>query len=128
MRMRQLGKGHSVIFFTLGEVNRRIHELIPSGLASRNHIQVQDILWWAMHETCEEIRHYMPYWAMQGLDHHKCFAVYKQHSPTGNLDVMREAWLQPESQTLEEMYSVSPLGHGVISVPIRVTAKTFHGT
>jgi hypothetical protein len=89
--MRQLGKGHSVIFFAPGEVDRRICELIPSELASGNHIQVLDVLRWAMHETCEDIRHHLPYWAMQGLDHHKRFAAYKKHSSTGDLDVMQEA-------------------------------------
>ena len=106
--MRQLGKGHSVIFFAPGEVDHRIRELIPSELASGSHIQVLDILRWAMHETCEDIRHHLPYWALQGLDHHRRFEAYKGYSSTGDLDVMQEAWLQPESRTLEEMYLVAP--------------------
>ena len=106
--MRQLGKGHSVIFFAPGEVDRRIRELIPSEPASGNRIQVLDILRWAMHETCEDIRHHLPYWALQGLDHHRRFEAYKEYSSTGDLDVMQEAWLQRESRTLEEMYLVAP--------------------
>ena len=106
--MRQLGKGHSVIFFAPGEVDRRIRNFIPSGSASRNRIQVLDVLRWAMNETCEDIRHHLPYWALQGLDHHKRFAAYKYHSSTGNLGVMRNAWQQRESRTLEEMYSIAP--------------------
>jgi hypothetical protein len=83
--MRQLGKGHSVMFFAPGEVDRRIRNRIPSGVASDGRIRVLDVLRWAMQETCEDIRHHLPYWAQQGLDHHKRFAAYKEHRSTGNL-------------------------------------------
>ena len=107
MRMRQLGKGHSVMFFAPGEVDRRIRSLIPDGMAYGGRIRVLDVLRWAMHETCEDIRHHLPYWAQQGFDHHKRFAAYKEYSSTGNSEVLRSAWLQPESRTLEEMYWVA---------------------
>jgi hypothetical protein len=108
MRMRQLGKGQSVMFFAPGEVDRRIRSLVPSGMASVDRIRVLDILRWAMHETCADVRHHLPYWAQQGLDHHKRFTAYKEHSSTGNLGVLRNAWLQSESRTLEEMYLALP--------------------
>jgi len=87
MRMRQLGKGQSVMFFAPGEVDRRIRSLIPSGMVSVDRIRVLDILRWAMHETCADVRHHLPYWAQQGVDHHKRFAAYEEHSSTGNLGV-----------------------------------------
>src|SRR5579863_5336951 len=105
MRMRQLGKGHSVIFFAPGEVDRRIRNLIPNGLASGDRIHVVDVLRWAMHETCEDICHHLPFWAQQGLDHHRRFTAFEDHNATWNLEVMRDSWLQRESRTLEEMYS-----------------------
>ena len=108
MRMRQLGKGHSVMFFAPGEVDRRIRDLCSSKRASGGCIHVVDVLRWAMHETCEDIRHHLPFWAQQGLDHHKRFAAYEKHSATRSLEVLRGAWLQRESRTLEEMYSVAP--------------------
>jgi hypothetical protein len=111
--MRQLGKGHSVMFFAPGDIDRRIRQLIPGGMASEGPIRVLDILRWAMHGTCEEIRHYVPHWAQQALDHGRRFAAYKEHSSTGNLAALQEAWLQCESQTLEEMYSI-PSGTGVL--------------
>ncbi|KAI9432129.1 hypothetical protein H4582DRAFT_1999398 [Lactarius indigo] len=107
MRMRQLGKGHSVMFFAPAEVDRCIRGLIPSGEASGSsgsHIRVLDVLRWAMHETCEDIRRHLPHWAQQGLDHHKRFAAYKQYSSTGNKGALRDAWMQPESRTLEQTY------------------------
>ena len=108
MRMRQLGKGHSVMFFAPGEVDRRIRSLIPGGMASGGCIRVLDVLRWAMQETCEDIYQHLPYWAQQGLDHHKRFTAYKEYSSTGNSEILRSAWLQPESRTLEEMYLVAP--------------------
>ncbi|KAF8492811.1 hypothetical protein F5888DRAFT_1795530 [Russula emetica] len=108
MRMRQLGKGHSVMFFAPGEVDRRIRNRIPRRVTSDGRIQVIDVLRWAMQETCEDIRHHLPYWAQQGLDHHKRYAAYTEHKSTEDLDVLKYAWLQRESRTLEEMYWATP--------------------
>ncbi|KAH9035654.1 hypothetical protein EDB85DRAFT_2073374 [Lactarius pseudohatsudake] len=104
MRMRQLGKGQSVMFFAPGEVDRRIRGLIPRGQESEDGIRVIDILRWAMHETCEDIAHHLPHWAQQGVDHHRRFSAYKQYRSTSDLTALRGAWLQRESRTLEEMY------------------------
>jgi hypothetical protein len=106
--MRQLGKGHSVMFFAPGDVDRQIRRLIPGGTSSGGHIRVLDVLRWTMHETCVAIRHYLPHWAQQGLDHHKRFVAYREHNSTGDLEVLRNAWLQSESRTLEEMYPIVP--------------------
>jgi hypothetical protein len=105
--MRQLGKGQSVMFFAPGEVDRRIRSRIPNG-ASSGRVRVIDVLRWAMQETCEDIRHHLPYWAQQGLDHHKRFTAYKRRRSTNAVEILRNAWLQPESRTLEEMYWVKP--------------------
>jgi hypothetical protein len=106
--MRQLGKGHSVMFFAPGEVDRRIRNRIPRRVAFDGRIQVIDVLRWAMQETCEDIRHHLPYWALQGVDHHKRYAAYTEHKSTEDLEVLKNAWLQRESRTLEEMYWVTP--------------------
>jgi hypothetical protein len=105
MRLRQLGKGQSVMFFAPGEVDRRIHELIPTGEDStEGEIRVVDILRWAMHETCEDITRNLPHWAQQGLDHGRRFSAYQQYLSTGDVTILKSAWLQPESRTLEQMY------------------------
>ena len=104
MRMRQLGKGQSVMFFAPGEVDRRIRTLIPRGQESENGVRVIDILRWAMHETCWDVAHHLPHWAQQGVDHHRRFSSHEVYSITRSLTTLRDAWLQPESKTLEEMY------------------------
>ncbi|KAH9033550.1 hypothetical protein EDB85DRAFT_1890221 [Lactarius pseudohatsudake] len=123
MRLRQLGKGHSVMFFAPGEVDRRIRGLIPRGQESEKGVQVIDILRWTMHETCWDISHHLPHWAQQGVDHHRRFSAYKRYDSTGDLGVLRNSWLQPESKTLEEMYEPvsraqgTGLGPGINRIP-----------
>ena len=120
--MRQLGKGHSVMFFAPGEVDRRIRGLMLDGISPGTPIRVLDIIRWAIHETCEDIRHCLPCWADLGLDHHKRFAAYEEYGSSGDLEFLRSAWQQPESQTLKEMYWI-PAGtkmirsHDVKSTP-----------
>jgi len=105
--MRQLEKGHSVMFFAPGEVDRRIRDHMPNGLTSDCRVRVLDVLRWAMQETCKDIRHHLPHWAQQGLDHHKRYAASTEYRSTEDLEVLKNAWLQRESRTLEEMYSVT---------------------
>src|SRR6266404_1177162 len=104
MRMRQLGKGQSVMFFAPGEVDRRIRSLIPRGKETENGVRVIDVVRWAIHETCWDISHHLPQWAQQGVDHHRRFSAYKKYDLAGNLENLRKSWLQPESKSLEEMY------------------------
>ena len=118
--MRQLGKGHSVMFFAPREVDHCIRGLIPSCMASDGRIGVLDVVRWAIHGTCEDICHHLTYWAQQGLDHHKRFTAYKEYKSSRDLTVLRNAWLQSESQTLEEMYWIAPgtkLCHEINSIP-----------
>jgi hypothetical protein len=123
MRMRQLGKGQSVMFFAPGEVDRRIRGLIPRGQESKNGVLVIDILRWAMHETCRDIVHHLPHWAQQGVDHRWRFSAYKWYHKFGYVRVLRSPWLQPESKTLEEMYEPvstaqgAGLGPGINDIP-----------
>jgi hypothetical protein len=104
MRMRLLGKGHSVMFFAPREVDHGIRSLIPSGMSTGNRIRVLDVVRWALHETCKDICHHVPYWAQQGLDHCKRSEAYQEYRSSRDLRILRDAWLQSESQTLEEMY------------------------
>ena len=119
--MRQLGKGHSVKFFAPGAVDRSIRSLVPSGMASGVPIRLIDIIRWAIHGTCEDIGHHLLYWARQGLDHHRRFAAYKKYISDWDLEVLRNAWLQSESQLLEEMYwtaEVAKMSPDINSVPL----------
>ena len=90
-------------------------------MAPSNRVGVLDVVRWAIHETCEDICHSLPHWAQQGLDHQKRFAAYEEYRTSGDLTVLRDAWLQPESQPLEELYwttSGSQLRSEINSVPV----------
>ena len=108
-RLRQLGKGHSEIVFAPRGLVRRIRALIPGCMASGGHIGVLDVVRWTIHGTCEDSCHHLTYRAHQGLDHHKRFAAYKEYKSNRDLAVLRNAWLQPESQSqmLKEMYWIA---------------------
>jgi len=105
--MRQLGKGHSVMFFAPRAIDHRIRDLVPRGMTSEGRIRVLDVVRWAIYQTCEDIYYHLPYWAHQGLDHHKRFAAYERYTSTGELSVLQNAWLQSESRTLEEMFWIT---------------------
>ena len=93
------------MFFAPGEVDRRIRRLIPTGEeSSEGGIRVIDILRWAMYETCEDIARNLSQWAHQGLDHGRRFSAYKEYLSTGDVTVLKSAWMLPESRTLKEMY------------------------
>ena len=96
------------MFFAPGGVDRRIRSLIPGQMISGYRIGVLDVIRWAIHETCEDIYRYLPHWSQQGLDHHKRSLAYGVNRPIGGLEGLRTAWLQSESQTLEEMYWIAP--------------------
>lgn len=116
----QLEKGHSVMSFAPREVDHRIRGLMSGGIAPSNCVGVLDVVRWAIHETCEDICHNLPYWAQQGLDHQKRFAAYEEYTTRGDLTVLRDTWLQSESRTLEEMYwitSGSQLRSEISSIP-----------
>ena len=86
--MRHLGKGHSVTFFAPGprEVDHSIRSLMPGGMAPSNRVGVLDVVRWAIHETCEDICHSLPYWAQQGL---KASTTRSASRHTGNIEQVR---------------------------------------
>ncbi|KAH7908220.1 hypothetical protein BJ138DRAFT_1207474 [Hygrophoropsis aurantiaca] len=102
MRMRKLGKGHSVIFFASAEVDRAIRHSVSKD--ALEEIQISDILHWTMLETCADIQHRASHWAKQGADHH---ARYKAWSSFNGADIteLKSSWLQKEARSVEEMYA-----------------------
>ncbi|KAK0750669.1 hypothetical protein B0T18DRAFT_463287, partial [Schizothecium vesticola] len=69
MRMRQLGCGHSVVFFVPAEIRERITAL--RGIRPGGEIRVADVLSWSIDETWHEARRLVPLWAAQGHQHQR---------------------------------------------------------
>ncbi|EIW79093.1 hypothetical protein CONPUDRAFT_107198 [Coniophora puteana RWD-64-598 SS2] len=111
MRMRRLGSGHSIAFFAPPEVETRIRHISSKKATSK--ISVEDVLLWAISETCAEIKARALQWAFQGVDHE---IRYKAWSNFLNADLklfdgaefdnLRQAWVQQEARSLEELYGI----------------------
>ncbi|KAG6887769.1 hypothetical protein C0992_010818 [Termitomyces sp. T32_za158] len=108
MRMRQLGRGQSVVFFAPREVDRSIRacELYP--LEPSVQVSTADILRWTMWQTCGHIRRYLPHWAQQGIEYNRrndAWVFYEgDPSASGSLEKLRSSWEEPDARSLGEMY------------------------
>lgn len=105
MRMRRLGHDHSVMFFAPHEVDQSIRA-VAAKEDQNIPITTTDILRWTIRETWIDIEERAPYWAQQGISHKSRYDAW-----TGfcNDDLTREklaeAWLQPETKTLVNLYA-----------------------
>ncbi|KAF8129798.1 hypothetical protein EV363DRAFT_1219569 [Boletus edulis] len=107
MRMRELGHGHSVMFFAPHEVDQRIRGLVAKENPSIK-IATADILHWAIHETWNDIQRHAPYWAHQGMSHQsrqEAWSGFCEKRATAK--ELAEAWVQPELKSLADMYMPS---------------------
>jgi hypothetical protein len=121
MRLRQLGQGQSVMFFAPLECDVRIRAARPAADAT-SRIQARDILRWVMQETCDDIRHYVPHWVQQGLDHHRRYAADAAYAQHRNVHDLRKAWQVPEARTLEDLYGQQGPASGLMRQALAVPA------
>lgn len=105
MRMRQLGKGQTVLFCVNEEIEGRIRALVSKLPAAA--LELSDVLLWSISETFKETRRAMPLWAVQG----ERFLTQSQHwnaiHTTGVANMSKALFapfLEPEAQTLEDRY------------------------
>jgi hypothetical protein len=105
MRMRKLGRGHSVMFFAPPEVDQSIR-VVAAKTDSKTQVTTVDILCWAIHETWTDIRQRAPYWAQQGMSHK---SRYDSWSRFCNNDLtekqLSDAWIQPDLKSLANLYA-----------------------
>ncbi|KAF8318597.1 uncharacterized protein EI90DRAFT_3002306 [Cantharellus anzutake] len=109
MRMRQLGRGQSVIFFAPPDVDRAIHRV--SAKESEGQITAYDVVFWSITETCASLQRYSHHWREQGVHYTDRRCAWETFWSSGASDTseLKKYWLQPESKSLEEMYGpVSP--------------------
>ena len=101
--MRQLGHGHSVMWFAPLEIDRRIRSVASKGPS--DVIDTTDILQWAIREACDDIERRTPHWAQQGVDHTSRYADWTSFC-RGELSSaeLSDKWLQPEAKRLEDLY------------------------
>ena len=105
MRMRQLGRGHSVMFFAPPEVDRSIRALAGKKDLS-TPVTTVDILCWAIQETWTEIQQRAPYWAQQGMNHKLRYDAWSRFCDNDlTPEQLSDAWIQPERKSLADLYA-----------------------
>ncbi|KAF2490220.1 hypothetical protein BU16DRAFT_470287 [Lophium mytilinum] len=109
MRMRELGKGQSVVMCASEEVEKRIRDTCRIDAAG--HVNVSHVLEWCIDNTCTQIRKEIPLWAKQGQRY------LDQQSTLLRMDTdikdslplnVAEELLEAEAQDLETRYGAKP--------------------
>ncbi|KAF2031984.1 hypothetical protein EK21DRAFT_99304 [Setomelanomma holmii] len=99
MRMRQLGKGQSVVFLVPEEITTKILEITKNELDEE--ITVRDVLVRSIIETWTDLKKSMPLWAVQG----KRYISHEHLTFDANLTIEEaREFLEDEGQTLEARY------------------------
>ncbi|KAF2803743.1 uncharacterized protein BDZ99DRAFT_399090 [Mytilinidion resinicola] len=107
MRMRNLGKGQSVVAVASKEIEKQIQHC--SSKSSGNQIAMDDVLEWCIQNTCMQTRKELPLWAHQGLRYQKqqCALHESVSGLEGVLSLeVTKMLLEPEAQSLEERYGL----------------------
>lgn len=102
--MRKLGRGQSVMFVAPPEVHRTILEV--NGQPMESQVQTSDVLYWAMEETCRAMHDNFPHWASQGFSYESRRHAWSQYSLEKDLERLKSSLLEPEGQTLKELYGL----------------------
>ncbi|PYI00251.1 hypothetical protein BO78DRAFT_439495 [Aspergillus sclerotiicarbonarius CBS 121057] len=107
MRLRQLGVSQTVIFMASPEVHRSI--LDHTQKAVGDLIDSSDVISWLLEQTCKANEDLQPLYLAQGFDfckrEHARVAHLLHLSLTQQQTAYVQALLQPEQQTLEQLYS-----------------------
>ena len=105
MRMRQLGKGQSVVFCVPEEILHKIWTFAskPSG----SPIDVSDVLAWSLSETWIDAKRCMALWANQGKRYQRQQKLWTPYQAGGAKTLTRDmadCFLEAEAQTLRQKY------------------------
>lgn len=114
--MRKLGHGQSVLFCGPPEIHQKILEL--SGKTGGS-IEVRDVLFWAISETCINARKLLPIWAKQGIGYQTRLEAWDNIE---ELKTFPPNLLEQEAKTLKNHYGNSSQSDGLDRLP--ETSKT----
>ncbi|KEQ74499.1 hypothetical protein M436DRAFT_34467, partial [Aureobasidium namibiae CBS 147.97] len=123
MRLRQLGKGHSLCFIAPTEVHRSICGM--RNCADDAVLTSFDVLAWSMEQTCQALEIAKPLRAMHGLEYLRQQRTIAQHLPpdlpsnrlTRNKAKVKRFWKdiqEDESRSLELLYGVQDESIGML--------------
>ncbi|KAH0034044.1 hypothetical protein KCU78_g2340, partial [Aureobasidium melanogenum] len=123
MRLRQLGKGHSLCFVAPTEVHRSILDM--KNCDDQTTLSSFDVLAWSMDQTCQALETARPLRAMQGLEYLRQRNVLSEYLPSNLSSISfavdegrpRQFWeeiQEDESRSLELLYGVHEEHVGVL--------------
>lgn len=101
MRMRQLGRGHSVIFFASDEI---VQKMSPD--VNPNSLNSSHVLLWSMHETFLQLKNDIKHWGIQGLNYSRRREAWRDFSEVGSVEKLSAIIKEKEAKTLEELYGL----------------------
>lgn len=116
MRMRELGRGQSVVFFAPAEIRHKIRAL--RGIPADRGIEVADVLAWSVSETWHQTRLAVPTWAVQGRRHQRQQPLWQLADKGDRYEFDRDAcvkFLETEVTKLRDQYRPAAAGAGASS-------------
>lgn len=103
MRLRMLGKGHSVFFYSSQEVQNQIRKLFPE--TPQNSFGSLHVLQWAIENSSKSAEEELIYWAAQGLNFIKRKVLYKIFKSNKDYIFYGEKSLEPQELGISFLYS-----------------------
>jgi hypothetical protein len=115
LRLRKLGRGHSLSYLAPPEVHQEI--LAISGKTSGNKIDSFDVLKWSMVQTCQNIKRQTPLWIHNGIAYCNRQLIRERFIPSSGAICDRpsndpylaeffKSMQEPERRKLRDMYGV----------------------
>ncbi|KAI1366807.1 hypothetical protein F5Y08DRAFT_112758 [Xylaria arbuscula] len=105
MRLRNLGKGQSVVFCVTAEIRDKIYR--ATSMPAGETIGVRDVLHWSISETFADTERSMPLWAAQGARFLRQEELWKSAQADGTTRLsssMAKRFLDEEAQSIEARY------------------------
>ncbi|EPS39093.1 hypothetical protein H072_7131 [Dactylellina haptotyla CBS 200.50] len=104
MRMRKLGKGHSLAFCAPLDIETQILAVSKG----KTKVESVDILKWALRETCRQTRKNAELWAVQGINYLERSIAQSIYNQGKSWSTLREILFEPERLSLEDLYGLEP--------------------
>ncbi|KAF3180505.1 hypothetical protein EYR41_007849 [Orbilia oligospora] len=102
MRMRKLGKGHSVVFCAPPDVEAQILA-ISNG---KSKVENVDVLKWALRETCKQTKRNAELWAAQGVNYAQRLMARTDYERMAEWNVLRKLLFEQEKMSLADLYDL----------------------
>jgi hypothetical protein len=127
MRMRKLGKGHSLIFVAPLDVHRNIIDTVGS---INDTVTSADVLKWTLEQTRSQLRKKAAQWVLQGVEHAQREKTIKNYitegilcdQMEGNDGQIREFFKnieEPESRPLSQLYGLHTPDDSIIGSKLK---------